>query len=227
MGEKIANQPSVWIPSGMPGLQAQLDGWLARIRARERQGDEAPGRSTTWPRSWPRCASSRTPASWPDRRPRRSAPAPMPGRCASPSASAMIRRSAFPSTDRGRALHEFRRHGASPGLRLDRRRRRQRLRAPLRANAHRSGRRALPDRRRLRARRLRQRRHPHLPGRRPLHRGAARGLRHRAAAQRAAIAPPVPARASATPMPRRCGCWRRACSTPACSTATRAATSTR
>jgi len=42
MGEKIANRPSVWIPSGMPGLQAQLDGWLARIRARERQGDEAP-----------------------------------------------------------------------------------------------------------------------------------------------------------------------------------------
>ena len=42
MRERIANQPSVWIPSGMPGLQAQLDGWLAKIRARERQGDEAP-----------------------------------------------------------------------------------------------------------------------------------------------------------------------------------------
>jgi Xaa-Pro aminopeptidase len=42
MQEKIANQPSVWIPSGMPGLQAQLDGWLERVRRRERQGDEAP-----------------------------------------------------------------------------------------------------------------------------------------------------------------------------------------
>ncbi|MGZ5205420.1 MAG: aminopeptidase P N-terminal domain-containing protein [Caldimonas sp.] len=40
--DKLANQPSVWVPSGTPGLQARLEGWLERIRARERQGAEAP-----------------------------------------------------------------------------------------------------------------------------------------------------------------------------------------
>ena len=39
---KLANQPSVWLPAATPGLQAQLEGWLERIRAMERQGAEAP-----------------------------------------------------------------------------------------------------------------------------------------------------------------------------------------
>ena len=39
---KLANQPSVWLPAATPGLQAQLEGWLERIRAQERQGTEAP-----------------------------------------------------------------------------------------------------------------------------------------------------------------------------------------
>ena len=39
---KLANQPSVWLPVATPGLQAQLEGWLERIRAQERQGTEAP-----------------------------------------------------------------------------------------------------------------------------------------------------------------------------------------
>jgi hypothetical protein len=76
-------------------------------------------------------------------------------------------------------LHEFRRHGSQyPAYgsivaaganacvlhyRADT--------APIRE------RRAGADRRRLRARRLRQRHHPHLPGQRPLHRPAARAVR--------------------------------------------------
>ncbi len=47
-------------------------------------------------------------------------------------------------------------------------------------NAELQARRAVPDRRRLRARRLRQRHHPHLSGRRPIHAGPARAVRHRA-----------------------------------------------
>ena len=42
MTDKLANQPSVWLPATTPGLQAQLDGWLERVRAQERRGTEAP-----------------------------------------------------------------------------------------------------------------------------------------------------------------------------------------
>ena len=184
MREKIANQPSVWIPSGMPGLQAQLDGWLERIRARERQGDEAPrvqhdlaavlaemrivkdaGELATMRRAAAISAGAHA-------RAMRFCAETLPPRSA--GRHSRIR-------DRGRAAARVpppRRR--RPGLRLDRRRRRQRLRPPLRAVAHRAAPRpALPDRRRLRARRLRQRRHPHLSRRRPLHAGAARALRHR------------------------------------------------
>jgi Xaa-Pro aminopeptidase len=45
MTDALANQPSVWLPAATPGLQAQLESWLERIRARERQGVEAP---RTW-----------------------------------------------------------------------------------------------------------------------------------------------------------------------------------
>jgi Xaa-Pro aminopeptidase len=42
MVARLGGQPAVWVPAGSPGLQAQLDGWLARIRAKTRQGIEAP-----------------------------------------------------------------------------------------------------------------------------------------------------------------------------------------
>ena len=42
MTGKLANQPSVWLPAATQGLQAQLEGWLQRVRAQERQGTEAP-----------------------------------------------------------------------------------------------------------------------------------------------------------------------------------------
>lgn len=39
---RLADQPAVWLPAGCPGLQAQLDGWLERVRAKARQGVDAP-----------------------------------------------------------------------------------------------------------------------------------------------------------------------------------------
>jgi Xaa-Pro aminopeptidase len=39
---KLGGQPAVWLPAATPGLQAQLDGWLERVRAKTRQGIEAP-----------------------------------------------------------------------------------------------------------------------------------------------------------------------------------------
>jgi Xaa-Pro aminopeptidase len=42
MVARLDNQPAVWIPAGYPGLQAQLDGWLERVRAKARQGVDAP-----------------------------------------------------------------------------------------------------------------------------------------------------------------------------------------
>ena len=95
-------QPALGLDSlrhaGAAGAARRLAGSAsgrASARATRRRGC-----STTWPRCWPRCASSRTAASW--RRcaaPPRSAPAPMPGRCAfAPRASAAIRRPAFPNT---------------------------------------------------------------------------------------------------------------------------------
>ena len=42
MIDAIANQPALWLPAGVPGLQAQLDGWLERVRAKARQGIDAP-----------------------------------------------------------------------------------------------------------------------------------------------------------------------------------------
>jgi len=41
--ELLANRPAVWLPFGVhPGLAARLDGWLGAVRARSRQGTEAP-----------------------------------------------------------------------------------------------------------------------------------------------------------------------------------------
>ncbi|MEP7056901.1 MAG: aminopeptidase P N-terminal domain-containing protein [Caldimonas sp.] len=40
--EAIANQPALWIPSGIDGLQARVDGWLASVRRRERGGVVTP-----------------------------------------------------------------------------------------------------------------------------------------------------------------------------------------
>ena len=42
MTGKLANQPSVWLPAATRGLQAQLEGWLERVRAQQRKGTEAP-----------------------------------------------------------------------------------------------------------------------------------------------------------------------------------------
>jgi Xaa-Pro aminopeptidase len=40
---RLGGQPAVWLPAGSPGLQAQLDGWLERVRAKTRSlGVEAP-----------------------------------------------------------------------------------------------------------------------------------------------------------------------------------------
>jgi Xaa-Pro aminopeptidase len=42
--ERLANQPAVWFPFGLHvGLQAQVDGWLASVRSRERSGVTCPG----------------------------------------------------------------------------------------------------------------------------------------------------------------------------------------
>jgi len=40
--ERLADQPAVWIPAGIEGLQPRLDAWLATLRARERSGVRAP-----------------------------------------------------------------------------------------------------------------------------------------------------------------------------------------
>ena len=40
--ERLADQPAVWIPAGVEGLPARLDGWLDALRARERSGVRAP-----------------------------------------------------------------------------------------------------------------------------------------------------------------------------------------
>jgi Xaa-Pro aminopeptidase len=41
--ELLANRPAVWLPFGVhAGLAARLDGWLGAVRARSRQGIEAP-----------------------------------------------------------------------------------------------------------------------------------------------------------------------------------------
>ena len=41
--DKLANAPAVWFPFGLQdGLQARIDGWLAALRERERQGVMAP-----------------------------------------------------------------------------------------------------------------------------------------------------------------------------------------
>jgi Xaa-Pro aminopeptidase len=41
--ERLANQAAVWFPFGLhPELQAQLDGWLAKLRQRERSGVVCP-----------------------------------------------------------------------------------------------------------------------------------------------------------------------------------------
>jgi Xaa-Pro aminopeptidase len=43
MAERLADQPAVWLPAGLPGLATQLEGWLEAIRSRSRLGLEAPG----------------------------------------------------------------------------------------------------------------------------------------------------------------------------------------
>ncbi|MEO7007681.1 MAG: aminopeptidase P N-terminal domain-containing protein, partial [Caldimonas sp.] len=40
--ERLANRPAVWLPAGVAGLHARVDGWLATLRARERSGVRAP-----------------------------------------------------------------------------------------------------------------------------------------------------------------------------------------
>ena len=40
--EALAKQPAVWWPFGTPGLGAQIEGWLERLRAGERRGIEVP-----------------------------------------------------------------------------------------------------------------------------------------------------------------------------------------
>ncbi|HEX7439147.1 MAG TPA: aminopeptidase P N-terminal domain-containing protein [Caldimonas sp.] len=42
VARRLAEQRAVWIPAGVDGLQARLDGWLAGLRARERSGVRAP-----------------------------------------------------------------------------------------------------------------------------------------------------------------------------------------
>jgi Xaa-Pro aminopeptidase len=42
MVERLADQPAVWFPFEAPGLGAQIDGWLERVRAKSRLGVEAP-----------------------------------------------------------------------------------------------------------------------------------------------------------------------------------------
>ena len=101
MGERSPTSPRSGCPPARPGCRRSSTAGSARFRARERQGVEAPRVQHDLDRgARPRCASSRTRASW--RRcaaPPPSAPARMRGRCAfAPSASAAIRRPAFPST---------------------------------------------------------------------------------------------------------------------------------
>jgi Xaa-Pro aminopeptidase len=115
---------------------------------------------------------------------------------------------------------------AVPGLRQHRRRRGQRLRAALprrcRARARwRTG----ADRRGLRAGRLRQRHHPHLPGQRAL--SPARSARCTTwcwPARKPPWPPPAPAPASPTRTRPPWPCWPRACSTWACSTSNKVGT---
>ncbi|MDQ2926881.1 MAG: aminopeptidase P N-terminal domain-containing protein [Pseudomonadota bacterium] len=42
MTDRLGGQAALWLPAGSPGLQAQVDGWLERVRAKARQGVEAP-----------------------------------------------------------------------------------------------------------------------------------------------------------------------------------------
>ena len=233
MVERLADQPAVWWSFDTPGLGARIDGWLERVRAKEPDGRRGAGRPAR-----PGAAARGDARQEGRRRDRDDAPRRRDQRRRARAGDALLRRALRrrPARrdprvrDRGRAaarVPPLGRRGA--GVHLDRRRRRERLHPPLHAGRDAAeGGRALPDRRRLRARRLRQRRDAHLPRRRPLQRARSASSttwsrrRRRPRSRRRS-----PARACAMPTPPRCASSPRACSTPACSTATPSATSTR
>ena len=231
--ERLAGQAAVWIPFGTTGLQARLDGWLEALRAQARNGVGRRRRCAT-------CAAARRDAPREgagragDHAPRGGdlAPARMCARCATARPASAPIRTARCTNTRSRpscctssaatapqcpAYASIVAAGANACVLHYRARRRAGARG-----------RAVPDRRRLRARRLRQRHHPHLPGRRPLQRAAARALRARRWRRRqAAIAATRPgARQRDAHARRRARARARACSTSGCSTAAASATST-
>ncbi len=160
-----------------PELERKLAGWLDAVRAKARSGVAAPA-----------AAHDLAPLLDEMRLVKDAHEQAIMRRAASISASA--HRRAMAATRPGireyeieaELLHEFRRHGAAGArLRLDRRGRRECLRAAL-PGRQRGGarRRPDPDRRRLRTGRLRLRHHAHVSRQRPLLAPATRALRHRA-----------------------------------------------
>ena len=193
-----------------PEFDLKLIGWVNRVRAQVRRGA----------RGAARIRRARPPAA-------RSAPVQVARRAA---ADAQVRARSRPTRTCARCaprpagmneyeveaelLHEFRRHGAVPALRADRRRRRERLRAALpRQQRAAARRRPAADRRRRRisdcyASDIT----PHVSGQRPLHAASsARCTTVVLAAQLAAIDEVRPGRPfDACARRRPCACWPKA-----------------
>ena len=193
-----------------PGVGAQVDGWLATLRARARSGVEAPATqrdlapllaemraASRTPPSSRRCAAPRTISAGAHARAMRFCGRALPRRaerhaCASTRSRPSCCTSSAATARRARPTRSIVAAGANACV----------LHYAA-GDAAAARRRAVPDRRRLRARRLRQRHHPHLPGRRPLHAGAARAVRHRAGRAAGGRRRHPPRRAPARRAPRR------------------------
>ena len=183
--ERLTHRDTVWLPFDRDGLQGQVQGWLAEVRQRDRTGAPAPSMLRD---IGPLLAEMRLIKDDSELATMR--------RAAQISAGAHARAMRFcaehfrePTAEalpeyriEAELLHEFRRHvRAEPGLHLHRRRGCQCLRAaPLRRRHAAAARRALPDRRRLRTRRICQRRDADVSRQWPLFGRPARALRHRA-----------------------------------------------
>ena len=177
MPDLLADQPAVLLPPRRRrGWDARVMRWMNEVRAaRPRAASRRRRPSATCTCCSTRCAWSRT------RRARRSCAGRRNDRRRCAPARDAARRS--PGVGEfaieAELLHEFRRNGAqAPAYTPIVASRRARLRAALRRERRRAGRRRpAPDRRGLRARRLRVRHHAHVSRERPFQRAAARRLR--------------------------------------------------
>jgi Xaa-Pro aminopeptidase len=188
----LENRSTVWFPFAThKGLETRIDGWLQSVRARVRYGALCPEeqRDLCGPLDEMRLVKD---AHEQDIM-RRAAQISARAHIRAMQLSARMLREGKDVREYhldAELLHEFRLGGSQyPAYWLHRRGRRQCLRAALpRRRRAAAPRRAGADRCRLRARRLRQRHHAHLSGRRQVQRPAARAVRPGAASQDASAA---------------------------------------